>query len=214
MSLLAYKYYDEIIGLGKYCQLSWYLRTHGLWSGRDFIFDDMVSNNLSSLCDLLETRFENFFVLSNTSTVEFNQFKFFTIKDEANGLFSVHNFKDELDKSSHQKFIEHKKQQIDRLFDAIEEKKSLLFVRVNNPYEKLETTVRLLELLKSIRKGKEFDLYVFQEADFARKIVGMANLFMIYDKEWIWTPTATRMGKWQGDMRLWRNIFGHVRINT
>jgi len=209
MSLIICKYYDEVIGLGKYCQLTWYLRNRNLLSETRHIFDDMVSNKLSCLCDLIENKFDNFFSFSNLKKIEFNKWNRFTILDEANGITSVHDFKHDLDKQTHRLFIDEKMADIAKFFESIEQKDSLLFVRVNNPYEPLEQSVRLLEILRSIRKGKKFDLYVFQENDFAKKVVGMPNMNMFYDKQWDWSPEL----KWHGNIELWDAIFKHARTN-
>lgn len=207
MSLISYKYYDEVIGLGRHCQLAWYLRKRRL-SEKRHIFDNMVSNNLNSVCNLIENEFNGFFDYSNIKKLEFNDWNSFTVKDESTGITSFHDFSRDLDKESHQLFIEEKKIYINNLFDSIKHKDSLLFIRVNNYFEPLEQTIRLLEILRSLRKDKKFDLYVFQECDFVEKVIGIPNIFMFYDKKWDWNPEM----QWHGSIKMWDAIFNHVRI--
>lgn len=208
MSLTATEYYDEVVGLGRHCQLRWYLETRNLVTGRKFIFDDMISQNLNGLCDLLDNRFNSFFTFHNIKTYGENVWKTFTIRDEVHNIVSVHNFKNELNKESYNKFISEKQQQINNMLNAIDNKISLLFVRVNKTTEPLENTVRLLESLKQIRSGKRFKLIVFQEADFVDKIKGIPNLLMIPDKDWQWNPKHY----WEGDLNLWNTVFKNIRL--
>jgi hypothetical protein len=224
----AYEYYDEIISLGLDCQIKSYMKKHSLWTGHDFVFDDLVSVELGSVINLIETRFVNFFSVSevkqeknfsdNYSDIfqltkkqkrRREQAEKILVRDETTNIISVHDFKGGLSEKTYDKFIINKRSQISRLLNTIDKANSILFIRVNRDDEKLEDIIRLYNVLQRYRKEKAFKLYVFQRTNFL-KTWCHSNLRLFFDGPWVWRGR----GGFQGNVQLWNDIFRFVVVSN
>lgn len=208
MSLHIPKFYDGIISLGRNCHLRWFLKKLNLYKIENSIFDNMYSNDLSKVCDLIENKFVNFFDYENLEKCGENPWHAYSIYDKKNNMFSYHDFYQNLSIEVYKNFKNKKNNQVKDFYENIEKFKSLLFIRVNHRKENLENTIRLFDVINKYRNGKFFDLYVFQNS---KKIINQVpkinNLYAFYDKDWVFNN-----GIWNGDEKLWSLIFKFVKI--
>lgn len=209
MSLHTPKFYDGIISLGRNCHLRWFLKKINLYKLENSIFDNMYSNSLDKVCDLLETKFESFFDFENLEKCGENPWSAFSVYDKKNNIFSYHDFYQDLNIETYKNFKRKKNKQIENFYESIKKYESLLFIRVNHRKEKLENTIRLFDVIQNIRKNKTFDLYVFQNSRIINQIPKFKNLHAFYDKDWVFNN-----GTWNGDEDLWNLIFKFTKVKN
>ena len=87
--------FTDIINLGRYCQVSVFLKNKFEFY-KPSLFDNLWSDDLEMMPDLIKCGFSNFFDRDNVKEKGKNPFGSYTVVDELNKNISVHDIKDRI----------------------------------------------------------------------------------------------------------------------
>lgn len=198
--------YEVAISLGAPCQVAQQLKSHGLrtFSGP---FDWTVLESVDCLIKAIDTRFQNYFHMSNLEK-RGKHHQGWLVFDREYQCMSVHDFplipeKDAFD--YYPEFIEKMNRRIRRFYEKIGNSKKTLFVRMHATYEE---TVKLSDCLKKLTHDR-----------YALIVVNETDSFDLIEEDWdIPNTYAARIRQtpdmsWQGYDMHWDEILHGICVN-
>jgi len=218
--------FHNVMSLGMYCQVAWALDMSGIPYDKN-PFYDMHSPQINRF---VAGGFEDFFLWENLKivgeTASFTQGNYWKVRDKLSKFTSTHDFpRRKSVKDYYPTFMRDREMLFSRFSNIVKRSPSMLFVRANKDKESKEATIELRDRLALARKGKPFELWVFQNADFMLDDWQVPNLRTFRDGRWDFYHVDRRWvsgGKMQWDRKrklwitsteaYWNNIFRSVVI--
>lgn len=198
----------EFISLGHNCGVAAVFRRY--WSCTQLYnsgLSNLLSQELSKLCQGLESEYENFFSLDNLKIIPYKSYRpHHIVLDERYFVESLHEFP--IDRSIEEGLDRFEaKVNIKEFIHRLKHSNEPIFVRTNLKKEPLDQTIILYEIIRKLRSEKPFDLVVFQDKEFMKHNWGISHLHTYYCRNWKFIT----WNEWEGDDELWVRVLSQFQ---
>lgn len=198
------------ISLGYNCVPRLFFEKYRLaWHRCSLGTEQMFSYKLDDVCDLLDWKHQKFFHATNLESKGILRgwdVAWHIVRDNFTGMESVHDFPEEI---SIQEFLAEFKRKVDifGFMDDIALSDNPVIIRYNVMGERLNSILRLNEIINHMRAGRPYALIVFQNKIALPVPFKVPNLevFDCPDWQWIYQGEVDN-GKWVGPEDVWKHI--------
>ncbi len=192
--------FDVVISLGKSCQAAYQMKRRGLRTKSGPF--DWFTVPTAGLFTVLESDFENFMQQDNLTEVN-NRRGYLVVRDNITKIQSLHDFHaNQTIQETWPSFRDKMERRIKAFKKDLAESPNVLFIRHGILREE---SIRLINLLKSIRRGKPCTLLALDQS--------FSDTEEPYDKDIISMHMPQQDNSWKGSNAEWNRVLSHIGLS-